>query len=165
MFTNHSPLLKVLNLFLINFLTYSEKKEIVQDSKLSLLYVTSELLKDNARKGKVFRCSSIPKIIKRTFTYMLHCLHYRLVFTRKTFTFLSCQLSKAFNIIYLNLNVKRGFFFYINDTFANLLMLTYFYMLQPFVEEPFNTIKIISLKVKDVLILCSFLKSLVDVEF
>lgn len=53
--------------------------------------------------------------------------------------------------------------FYINNTFANLLMLTYFYMLQPFVEEPFNAIKMISLNVKDVLILRSFLISLVDV--
>lgn len=52
--------------------------------------------------------------------------------------------------------------FYINDN-ANLLMLTYFYMLQPFVEEPFNAIKMISLNVKDVLILRSFLISLVDV--
>lgn len=103
-FTNHSPLLKVLNLFWINFLTYSEKKETVQDSKLSLLYVTSGLLKDNARKGKVFKCSSITKIIKEL---LLTCyIIYRLVFTRKIVTFLSCQLSKTFNIIYLNLNVK-----------------------------------------------------------
>lgn len=42
-------------------------------------------------------------------------------------------------------------------------MLTYFYMLQPFVEEPFNAIKMISQNVKDVLILRSFLISLVDV--